>query len=206
MLTRALLVWIVVTGVARGETFRSVAIDGEKLDQAWGKLFAQYEEPAGAVVHADISELGLKVGDLVRTINGAFPLGPAAMAADRLAVVYFDVVRGKQAFVLRVAIKPASHELRTSRDSYAKQLEYLGGPTGLVQLTTRGIPSGVALATASWSDLGYDGDVIRAIDRKPTTTIKAALEALARAKDHDKVVVQLERADQAFVVTIVLGS
>jgi hypothetical protein len=90
-----------------------------------------------------------------------------------------------------------THDL--DRDDYGEELARLWG--GFVQLTRHKVPSGVAVPEAPSWDL-RQGDVIRAVDGLPTTTVKAVTHALEAARKRGKVAVKLQRGDGRFTLRL----
>jgi S1-C subfamily serine protease len=203
--TCILLLAVAFAGTARADSYMAVTIDRGTLDSIFYALTASNEEPAGLVAHVDAPDLGLKVGDVVRSIDGHPAIGPSLHASFG-PVTYLDVQRGKQKLVIRAAVKVARAEQRMKSDDYAERVDRMRqNNTGFVQLTKNNGASGVEVGSLYWPEFGLEeGDVIRAIDGAPTNTIEAVFNALANAKGHKKVEIKLERADQPFTMTFVL--
>lgn len=198
---RSLLVLALLVGVAHAEPLVSVSLDLATSDHAFDQLTETHEDPGGLFARADVPDLGLKAGDIVRSINGASPFSMSRFGRGTL--LYLDVMHGKQTLVVRVAVKPESHKLRIDRERYTALIDQLRVHDALLQLTKKNAASSV-LAQRVF-DLGDEGDVIRSVDATATNTIDSVLDALERARGNNSVVVKLERRGEPFTVTVVLS-
>lgn len=188
-----------------------LAIDAKDLNAAVPKLFEQHDEPVGLVAMESNPALGLAKGDIVRAINGQLATR-MTMLTDGGTILYLDVTRGTQTFVVRVSVKLADAEDAIPRDQYKDRVQQLQrfGPDLIsnknhvfTQVTKGGNPSGV-MVRSLWFGFGtlLEGDVIRKIDGVEVDTTTQAVEAFARAKDHQEIAITVERLDQTLVKTL----
>ena len=88
----------------------SVSVDRLTSDRAFHLLIETHEDPGGLAARTDVAELGIKAGDVVRSIDGSSPFSTYRFARGTL--VYLDVVRGEQTFVVRVAVGSTPRDIK----------------------------------------------------------------------------------------------
>ncbi|HUJ59122.1 MAG TPA: hypothetical protein VLX92_11540 [Kofleriaceae bacterium] len=201
-----LLAVVLGTSAARAAPVVAVTIGADQLRDLASRLHQTDDEPAGLEARVDIPALGLRAGDVIYAIDGK----SMSNTIDDFTqpIFYLDVWRGTKPLVVRVAVRATDREVTLDRDDYTTQVDQMQRGGRLVQLRRDHAASGVLvpgnmfLTSPVPSEVTRDGDVIRAIDGRPTPTIASLFDALGRAADHDSVAIQLERGGAPFTVRL----
>ncbi|MBA3542757.1 MAG: hypothetical protein H0T79_24280 [Deltaproteobacteria bacterium] len=184
----------------------AVTGDASELDQLVRTARARAEEPTGLEVDNRsplLARFKLAPGDLIRTVNGSPALGRVFLM-ERTGVVYLDVLRGKQALVVRVAFKVAPTQQATIHPFELEQnLAASRVQDNFAVVTRAGKASGVVIV-APWYGSFERVDVLRAIDGAAVTTVEAVAQALEKIKPGASVVVKLDRSEQPVALKLTL--
>jgi hypothetical protein len=206
---RSGLVLLICLGVAlpAAHAGPAIVIEQKELTSAFRSLAERLEEPTGMVASADVPKLGLRKGDLVRTING-LPASSHTMMWEMIGTttLYLDVLRDKKPTVVVVTLKVGPQEITFERDKLKELIARLRDGSSVVrQLTKKGAASGVLVTTEVFGYLPFMQDtIIRTVNGKPTATVADVIASLEAAVDQPTIRLGLERNDQTFTFTMVL--
>jgi hypothetical protein len=208
---RTLLLTLICFGLtaAHANPVTVKATDRE-IDRALHSLVERFEEPVGYVATTDLPKLGLKKGDVVRSVNGttnarswgmSFPLEPTE--------VHLQVLRGSKTLYVRVAVQVDAREWSIERQRFKDLVErnaasWLASDSPLREVTKSKKPSGVLIGLdMTWLELGLgDGLIVRKVDGKPVATRADLIAELKVKSVQSKIVFDVERGEQRFTLTL----
>jgi hypothetical protein len=185
----------------------AVSVERAELATLWRSTVETTEEPIGLRIDKPgpvLAKLKLAKGDIIRAVNGRVASHPDPLGLRDSAVVYIEVLRSKQLFVVRVALKPpAVSDEKLERSWIVDHLAQMrSGVLMLAPVTRDGKPSGVAV-TSSWVVFD-DGDILRSVDGTAVTTIDQVAGAFDKAKDKPSIIVKLDRLDQPMTIKVTI--
>jgi hypothetical protein len=212
---RTLLLTLVCLGLATHANANPVAVKAAERDveRALAALEERFEEPVGHVATTDLPKLGLKKGDVVRTINGSSPKMTSDVSTLMMSPTELNlqVLRAGKTVYVRVAIQKAAHVWSIQRERFKTILEksanhWLAGERDLRAVTNGNKPSGVWLGLdMTWLELGLGHNlIVRKIDGKAIVTPADFVAELNVKSVQSKIVFDVERADQKFTATLLL--